>query len=137
MKRPEHLADVDFGAVQGVDPTELNRRVGVGATDNPALEALRLRVIAALRTVHDPELPVNIYDLGLVYRLDVSEHGDIAIDMTLTAPACPVAGMMPIMVKTAITSVDDVGLVDVNLVWEPPWSPASMSEAARLEINMY
>ncbi|MGB5835131.1 MAG: DUF59 domain-containing protein [Thiohalocapsa sp.] len=136
MNRPDHLAEVDFSAVQGVDPDELNRRAGVGATDDPELEALRLRVIDALRTVHDPELPVNIYDLGLVYRLDISDDGDIAVDMTLTAPGCPVAGMMPIMVRTAVTDIDGVGLVDVKLVWEPPWSPESMSEAARLEMNL-
>lgn len=136
MNRPEHLADVDFGSVTGVETDELDRRAGVGSSGDPVVEGLRRRVIEALRTVHDPEIPVNIYDLGLVYRLDISADGDITVEMTLTAPGCPVAGVMPVMVRNAVIDIDGVGCVDVNLVWEPPWSPESMSEAARLEMNL-
>lgn len=99
-------------------------------------QALREPIIDALRRVYDPELPVNIYDLGLIYRIEISPRGDVAIDMTLTAPACPVAGMMPIMVKDAVASVEGVGAVVVELVWDPPWSMANMSDEARLELGM-
>lgn len=97
---------------------------------------LREPVVTALRGVHDPEIPINIYDLGLIYRIDLDESGDVVIDMTLTAPSCPVAGMMPLMVKNAVGQVDGVGLIQVNMVWEPPWSPDHLSEEARLELGL-
>jgi FeS assembly SUF system protein len=99
-------------------------------------EELREPIVAALRTVHDPEIPVNIYDLGLIYAIDIAANGDVHIDMTLTAPACPVAGMMPIMVKDAVVAVDGVGEVRVDLVWDPPWSPATMTDEAKLQLGM-
>ncbi len=99
-------------------------------------EELREPIIAALRTVHDPEIPVNIYDLGLIYTIDIQHNGDVHIDMTLTAPACPVAGMMPVMVKDAVSTVVGVGEVHVDLVWDPPWSPATMSDEAKLQLGM-
>ncbi|MFW5723132.1 MAG: SUF system Fe-S cluster assembly protein [Halochromatium sp.] len=99
-------------------------------------ESLREPIIAALRRVHDPEIPVNIYDLGLIYRIDIADNGDVDVDMTLTAPACPVAGMMPVMVKDAVKTVDGVGEVEVELVWDPPWSPDTMSDEAKLTLGM-
>jgi len=93
-------------------------------------------VVAALRTVHDPELPVNLYDLGLIYRIEPGARGAVAIDMTLTAPGCPVAHEMPQMVADAVAGVDGVGAVTVRLVWDPPWSPNRMSEAAKLELGL-
>jgi FeS assembly SUF system protein len=99
-------------------------------------EELREPIIAELRKVHDPEIPVNIYDLGLIYRIDIAANGDVDVDMTLTAPACPVAGMMPVMVQDAVRKVEGVGEVKVELVWDPPWSPEKMSEEARLELGM-
>jgi FeS assembly SUF system protein len=99
-------------------------------------EELREPIIAALRTVHDPEIPVNIYDLGLIYDIDIQGNGDVHIDMTLTAPACPVAGMMPVMVKDAVATVEGVGEIQVDLVWDPPWSPATMSDEAKLQLGM-
>ncbi len=99
-------------------------------------EELREPIIAALRQVHDPEIPVNIYDLGLIYKIDISDHGDVAIDMTLTAPACPVAGLMPVMVKDAVATVEGVGNIEVELVWDPPWSMATMSDEAKLQLGM-
>jgi FeS assembly SUF system protein len=99
-------------------------------------ESLRQPIIDALRTVHDPEIPVNIYDLGLIYTIDIAQNADIHIDMTLTAPACPVAGMMPVMVKDAVQRVDGVGDVQVELVWDPPWSQDKMSEEALLALGM-
>jgi FeS assembly SUF system protein len=99
-------------------------------------EELREPIIAALRTVHDPEIPINIYDLGLIYTIDIQHNGDVHIDMTLTAPACPVAGMMPVMVKDAVGTVEGVGEVQVDLVWDPPWSPETMSDEAKLQLGM-
>lgn len=94
-------------------------------------------VVDALRTVHDPEIPVNIYELGLIYRLEIGERGDVAIEMSLTAPGCPVAGEMPGQVADAVASVDGVGEVEVRLVWEPAWTPERMSEDARLALGMF
>ena len=93
-------------------------------------------VVEALRTVYDPEIPVNIYDLGLIYRLEIGPEGNVAIEMTLTAPACPVAGAMPGMVADAVTRVEGVGEVEVRLVWDPPWTPARMSDDARLALDI-
>jgi len=114
----------------------------VAAADSPPpvehmdAEELREPIIAALREVYDPEIPVNIYDLGLIYQINISPEGDVAIDMTLTAPACPVAGMMPLMVKDAVANVEGVGQIEVEMVWDPPWSPECMSEEARLDLGM-
>ena len=98
--------------------------------------ASREAVIDALRTVCDPEIPVNIYDLGLIYRLDIGPDGNVSIDMTLTAPGCPVAGAMPGTVAEAVAAVEGVGEVEVELVWEPPWSRDRMSEDARLALDL-
>jgi FeS assembly SUF system protein len=94
-------------------------------------------ILDALRTVYDPEIPVNLYDLGLIYRLERAENGDVAIDMTLTAPACPVAGTMPGKVAEAVAAVPGVGEVEVRLVWEPPWTKERMSEDARLALGIF
>jgi len=100
-------------------------------------EALRIEVEAALRTVYDPEIPVNIYDLGLIYRVEVSETGVVDIDMTLTAPGCPVAQTFPGEVEGRVMEVRGVSDARVELVWEPPWTPERMTEAAKLELGMY
>lgn len=94
-------------------------------------------VIEALRTVHDPEIPVNIYDLGLIYVLDIADDGTVAIDMTLTAPACPVAGELPMAVAEAVADVEGAGEVCVRLVWHPPWSAELMSEDAKMALGMF
>lgn len=94
-------------------------------------------IVDALRTVHDPEIPVNIYDLGLIYETERLDDGDVKILMTLTAPACPVAGEMPYDVAAAVSDVDGVGEVAVELTWEPPWTPERMSDEAKLILNMY
>ena len=94
------------------------------------------QVTAALKTVYDPEIPVNIYELGLVYGVDVSEQKDVSIRMTLTSPGCPVAEQMPGMVQHAVHSfVEGVGDVEVEIVWDPPWTPDLMTEAAQLELG--
>lgn len=93
--------------------------------------------IAALRTVFDPEIPVNIYDLGLIYELEISSDGSARIEMTLTAPACPVAGEMPIWAAEAVAGVEGVGEVEVHLVWEPQWTPDRMTDEAKLALDMF
>ena len=105
-----------------------------GAVPTPE-PTLRERVEAVLHTIYDPEIPVNIYELGLVYDLDVSENGVVDIKMTLTAPNCPAAGMMPAEVEAKVCSVDGVISANVELVWDPPWDKSRMSEAARLELG--
>ena len=111
-------------------------------TDRPPLsedgiERLREDVVLALKTVYDPEIPVNIYDLGLVYRVDVGPTGDVHIDMTLTAPGCPVAGEMPGWVENAVSLVPGVGNVVVNMVFDPAWTPDRMSDLARVALDWY
>jgi FeS assembly SUF system protein len=99
-------------------------------------EQLRDNVIAALRTVYDPEIPINIYDLGLVYEVDLKPEGRVDIRMTLTAPACPVAGEMPGVVEDRVMQVPDVSEVRVDLVWEPPWTRDMLSEEAKLQLGL-
>ena len=101
------------------------------------LEALTATLVAALKTVYDPEIPVDIYELGLIYKVDVADNKDIAVDMTLTAPGCPVAGEMPNMVREALEKVEGIGIVTVSMTFDPPWTPERMSEEARLELNMF
>ena len=102
----------------------------------PPSEQLREDLIAALRTIYDPEIPVNIYDLGLIYSLDIDAQGSVEIEMTLTAPACPVAGTFPATVETRLREVSGISDVHVQLVWEPAWTRERLSEAARLELGM-
>ena len=99
-------------------------------------DELEARVIAALRRIYDPEIPVNIYDLGLIYDLLVGDGGEVFVRMTLTAPNCPVAEGFPGMVEEALWMVEGVNEVKVELVWEPPWSLENMSEAARLQLGL-
>lgn len=94
-------------------------------------------IIAALKTVYDPEIPADIYELGLVYRIDIDDDRSVDIDMTLTAPGCPVAGEMPGWVENAVGTVAGVNDVRVNMVFDPPWTPDRMSEEAQVALNMY
>ena len=97
---------------------------------------LEEKIVEALCTVYDPEIPVNIYELGLIYDIAVGEDAKVAIKMTLTAPGCPVAGEMPGMVERAVAYLEEVAEVSVELVWEPPWTPEMMNDAARLQLGM-
>ncbi|WP_339829230.1 SUF system Fe-S cluster assembly protein [uncultured Parvibaculum sp.] len=94
-------------------------------------------IIAALKTVYDPEIPVDVYELGLIYKVDISDDRDVVIDMTLTAPGCPVAGTMPIMVEDAVRTVEGIADVRVNMTFDPPWDPSRMSDEARVALNMF
>ena len=114
----------DFSATSG-DP--LAEGVAVAGED---------AVIEALKTVFDPEIPVNIYDLGLIYEIKIDDRGEVKIDMSLTAPGCPVAGDLPGWVADAVAKVEGIGEVEVTLVWEPGWTPELMSEDAKLALDM-
>ena len=108
-----------------------------GTPDRTGGGSLDDRIVAALREVYDPEIPVNIYDLGLIYRIDCDHMGVVEIDMTLTAPGCPVAQTFPGTVEAAVQNVEGVAAAEVELVWEPPWTPDRMSEAAKLELGFF
>ena len=101
------------------------------------LDEFTTKLVTALKTVFDPEIPVDIYELGLIYKVDVADNKDVTVDMTLTAPNCPVAAEMPLNVKAALEMVDSIGEVTVNMTFDPPWTPERMSEEAKLELNMF
>ena len=119
----------------------------VGDADEPAgdvsaipqeeLDRMTDLLIERLKTVYDPEIPVDIYELGLIYRVDISDDRDVVVDMTLTAPGCPVAGDMPGWVQDAVEGVEGVRACSVNLTFDPPWDPSRMSDEAKLQLNMF
>ncbi|MBX9576232.1 MAG: SUF system Fe-S cluster assembly protein [Caulobacteraceae bacterium] len=94
-------------------------------------------IVAALKTVFDPEIPVDVYELGLIYKVDLSDDRDVDIEMTLTAPGCPVAGEMPGWIEDAVAKVEGVKSAKANLVFDPPWDPSRMSDEAKLQLNMF
>jgi FeS assembly SUF system protein len=99
-------------------------------------QMLELKIIDALLTCYDPEIPVNIYELGLVYGIEIGDSGDVRIKMTLTAPNCPVAQSLPLEVEKKVSAIEGVKSAQVEVVWEPPWSPEKMSEGAKLTLGM-
>ena len=105
------------------------------ASEKQGEKELKETVVAALKTVYDPEIPVDIYELGLIYELEVEARGAVSIQMTLTSPACPVAGTLPGEVEATVRAVEGVIDVVVDLVWDPPWGMEKMSEAARLQLG--
>jgi FeS assembly SUF system protein len=126
------------------DPRELaSAHGGAGPAASPCaippeeLEQLTADIVAALKTVYDPEIPADIYELGLIYKIDVDDERNVAIEMTLTAPGCPVAGEMPTWVENAVASLPGVGRVSVTLTFDPPWDMSRMSDEARLALNMF
>lgn len=100
-------------------------------------EEIKNEAIETLKSIYDPEIPVNIYELGLIYSLEVDDKGVVYVEMTLTTPACPVAESLPMQVQQALAAVDGVADVDLRLVWDPPWSKERMSEEARFTLNMF
>ena len=110
-----------------------------GASKLPEAEIARLtdEIVAGLKTVYDPEIPADIYELGLIYKIDISDDREVTIDMTLTTPNCPAAQDLPVMVENAVSSVPGVGQTKVNIVWDPPWDPSRMSDEARTVLNMW
>ena len=124
-----------------VDPTALDvkEQAATPPADKPSdVELARLtdELVTQFKTVFDPEIPVDIYELGLIYKVDIDDNRHVDIEMTLTAPGCPVAGEMPGWVEEAAVKVEGVKSAKVNLVFDPPWSPARMSDEAKLELNM-
>ena len=111
----------------------------VSASAIPADELARLTddIVSALKTVYDPEIPADIYELGLIYKVDIADDRAVTVDMTLTTPNCPSAQELPIMVENAVSSVAGVGPVTVNIVWDPPWEQSRMSDEARSVLNMW
>jgi FeS assembly SUF system protein len=105
----------------------------------PAEEVARLTddIVAALKTVYDPEIPADIYELGLIYKVDLKDDRSVDVEMTLTTPNCPSAAELPVMVENAVSSVSGLGPVKVNIVWDPPWDPSRMTDEARLVLNMW
>ena len=128
--------------MDAAEQTIASTQPGAGAPPPPALApdeiaALRASIVLALKTVYDPEIPVDIFELGLIYDIDIAPSGKVDIRMTLTAPGCPVAGSMPGMVREAVEQVEGVTQCAVELVWDPPWDKDRMSEAAQLELGMW
>ena len=105
-------------------------------TDMPTNEKLREEIIEILRSVYDPEIPVNIYELGLIYDIAIDENASVKISMTLTSPMCPVAESLPPEVAAKVQGLPGVTNAEIDLVWEPPWDPSKMTEAARLQLGM-
>ena len=131
---PDETQDVAAEAAPNAVAVNANTQSSIPTEE---LERLTADIVAALKTVYDPEIPVDIYELGLIYRVDISDERNIDIDMTLTAPGCPVAGEMPIWVEDAVSAVGGVGQVKVNMVFDPPWDPSRMSDEARVALDMF
>jgi FeS assembly SUF system protein len=129
---------MDPPARDPVAPTEVSPPLPPATPSGPVdPDALREQAVAALKTCYDPEIPVNIHELGLIYGLEVSPEGAVTVQMTLTSPACPVAGSLPGEVQAKLRGIPGVTAANVNLVWDPPWSPDRMSEAAKLQLGFF
>ena len=123
-------APTQTAAVQAAPPS-------ASALPPEELDRMTDDIVAALKTVYDPEIPADIYELGLIYRVDIADDRAVTVDMTLTTPNCPSAQELPIMVENAVSSVAGVGPVTVNVVWDPPWDQSRMSDEARATLNMW
>jgi FeS assembly SUF system protein len=120
-----------------MDDANFNPEETASALSRTELDELTDQLVEKLKTVYDPEIPVDIYELGLIYKVDVSDDKDVVVEMTLTAPGCPVAGDMPDWVRDAIMAVPGVRSCTVELVFDPPWDPSKMSDEAKLQLNMF
>lgn len=118
---------------------ELENYIAYAGKEKPDNEkpAVKEDVIEALKTVSDPEIMINIYDMGLIYNIDIDENGNVKIDMTVTAPTCPVAGILPQQAADAVSLVEGVGRVEVKIIWEPAWTPERMSDEAKMMIELF
>lgn len=143
MSEETNLAEkLEAGAEAGSDQTMDTASGETSSLSPEELNAFGAELITAIKTVYDPEIPVDVYELGLIYKVDVDENKesgkrDVIVDMTLTAPGCPVAGEMPVMVKDALQTVPGIGDITVNMVFDPPWTQDRMSEEAKLELNIF
>ena len=136
-ERPEQEALDISESVGPAPPAASPAPVSSGAPDAAELDRLTDDIIAALKTVYDPEIPADIYELGLIYKIDIGDDRSVKIDMSLTSPNCPSAQELPVMVENAVSSVPGVKETKVEVVWDPPWDPSRMSDEARLVLNMW
>jgi FeS assembly SUF system protein len=132
----QDLTKDDVKPAASAPGTEAPPAAGAGLTQDE-ISRLTDDIVASLKTVYDPEIPADIYELGLIYKIDIADDRKVAIDMTLTTPNCPSAQELPIMAENAVASVPGVGPVTVNVVWDPPWEPSRMSDEARVVLNMW
>jgi FeS assembly SUF system protein len=137
MTEESAATDTPVQAVAEDKPPENAAITRSAALPSDELERLTDGIIAALKTVYDPEIPADIYELGLVYRVDIADDRTVKVDMSLTSPNCPSAQELPIMVENAVSSVPGVKETKVDVVWDPPWDPSRMSDEARLVLNMW
>lgn len=144
MKTMMDQADIKLEAEAPVQDETAAANIALAGADKPAstipaeeLTRLTDDIVSALKTVYDPEIPADIYELGLIYKIDIEDDRSVAIEMTLTAPGCPVAGEMPIWVENAVSSVEGVSHTNVNLVFDPPWTPDRMSEEAQVAVGWF
>ena len=131
---PDETQDVAAEAAPNAVAVNANTQSSIPTEE---LERLTADIVAALKTVYDPEIPADIYELGLIYRVDIEDDRTVKVDMTLTAPGCPVAGEMPGWVQNAVASVEGIMDVEVNMVFDPPWTPDRMSEEAQIAVGWY
>jgi FeS assembly SUF system protein len=131
---PGKTEETGAGGLTATLDTNAGNPSALGDTE---IARLTDEIICALKTVYDPEIPADIYELGLIYRIDIADDRAVTVDMTLTTPNCPSAQELPCMVENAVASVPGVGAVSVNIVWDPPWDPSRMSEEARAVLNMW
>ncbi len=133
------IDDIEAELLQAMSVEELPvyKAYAGGKLSSGQAKAKLIAIVDALKTVHDPEIPVNVYDLGLIYKIDQKDNGDLHIDMTLTAPGCPVAGVLPQQVADAAAGVSGVGRVEVEVVWEPAWSFERLSDEARMMLEIF
>ncbi len=129
------MSDEPKDTAPALAPTEAAESTSALPQDEQA--RLTDAIIAALKTVYDPEIPADIYEIGLIYKVDIADDRAVTVDMTLTTPNCPAAQDLPKSVENAVASVPGVGEVKVNVVWDPPWDPSRMSDEARLTLNMW
>lgn len=135
MTDVENTPSVSSVSANALSPSaQVGSWTPAGAAPPPVSEDA---VIAACQTVYDPEIPVNIYELGLVYAIEIGDEGLVKVEMTLTAPGCPSAQELPVLLREAVLGVEGVRECDVDVVWEPPWDPSRMSDDARLSLNMF
>ena len=134
---PKEIAVQRLAAAPAEAPAAPGRPATPSALPEGELARLTDEIIAALKTVYDPEIPSDIYELGLIYKIDIADDRAVAIEMTLTTPNCPSAQELPTMVENAVASVPGVGAVKVDIVWDPPWDPSRMSDEARAVLNMW
>ena len=135
MSKMEQVADKEMvkNAVGEGEYDELAAPPNIELSDHDLTD----KIVAAIKEIYDPEIPVNIYELGLIYKVVVSESSDVYVEMTLTSPGCPVAQEMPGWVQSAVMPIEGVRHVDVDIVWDPPWDPSMMAETAKLQLNMF